>query len=57
MREIVFCSDVDTYKNLRKPLQRFKRVHIGPFVLTFIYDKENDKINFYDLEHHDDAYQ
>lgn len=57
MDEIICCTDINTYKNLRKPMQRFKRVNIGPFVLTFIYDRKNDKISFFDLDHHDEAYQ
>jgi len=36
--EILTCENVNHYKNLRKPLQDFKRVHIkSSFVLTFKY--------------------
>src|SRR3989339_575870 len=38
-------------------LNKFKRVHIdGSFVLSFKYDKTQDKIIFYDLDHHDKIY-
>lgn len=53
--EIIFCEDVNQYKNLRKPLQHLKRVHVrGPFILTFKY--RGNKIIFYDLDHHDNIY-
>jgi len=52
--EIVSCEDVDHYKNLRKPLQEFKRVHVGVWILLFRYS--DDKLIFVKLEHHDDAY-
>jgi mRNA-degrading endonuclease RelE of RelBE toxin-antitoxin system len=53
MNEIIGCVDLNHYKNLRKPMQRFKRVHIGSFVLIF---KVEDKIVFYELDHHDKIY-
>ena len=34
--EIISSSGVEHYKNLKKPLQEFKRVHIGHFVLVMI---------------------
>jgi mRNA-degrading endonuclease RelE of RelBE toxin-antitoxin system len=56
--EILNCKDVNHYKNLRKPLQDLKRVHIrGPFVLTFKYLKSDNKIVFYDFDHHDRIYR
>ena len=58
VEEILTCENVDHYKNLRKPLQHLKRVHIlGPFVLTFLYIKSEDKVIFYDLDHHNNIYQ
>ena len=34
--EIITCKNINHYKNLRKPLQHLKRVHIkGSFILTF----------------------
>lgn len=57
INEIVNSTNVEHYKNLRFPLQDFKRVHIDKsFVLIFKYDKEKDKILFYDLDHHDKIY-
>jgi mRNA-degrading endonuclease RelE of RelBE toxin-antitoxin system len=58
MNEILTCTDVNHYKNLRKPLQHLKRVHIrGPFVLTFKYFSPEDKVVFYDFDHHDHIYE
>lgn len=55
--EILKCEDVNHYKNLRKPLQHLKRVHIkSSFVLTFKYIEDEDKVMFYDFDHHDDIY-
>lgn len=57
MQEILTCKDVHHYKNLRKPLQHLKRIHVkGPFVLTFRYIESEDKILFYDFDHHDKIY-
>ena len=56
MQEILTCSDVNHYKNLRKPLQNYKRVHVrSSFVLIFRY--ENDKVVFCDIDHHDKIYK
>ncbi len=55
--EISNSADINHYKNLRKPLQHLKRVHVnGPFVLTFKYDASEDKVVFYDFDHHDKIY-
>ena len=55
--EILTCDDIDHYKNLKRPLQDFKRVHVrSSFVLTFKYIRSNDKIVFYELDHHDNIY-
>ena len=57
INEIINCVDVEHYKNLKHPMQSFKRVHVdSSFVLVFKYDKEKEKILFYDLEHHDKIY-
>lgn len=56
--EITNSKDIDHYKNLRKPLQHLKRVHIkGHFVLTFRYIESEDKIVFYNFGHHDEVYR
>ncbi|MEK6916260.1 MAG: addiction module toxin RelE [Nanoarchaeota archaeon] len=58
MNEILTCQDVNHYKNLKKPLEEYKRVHIkGSFVLLFKYIQAEDKILFYDLAHHDKVYK
>ena len=57
IEEIMNSKDVNHYKNLRKPLQHLKRVHIkGSFVLTFRYIESEDKAVFYDFDHHDRIY-
>ena len=46
------------YKNLRYPLQDWKRVHIDRhFVLTFSIDEENETVIFEDFDHHDNIYR
>ena len=58
IEEIINSNNIDHYKNLRKPLQDFKRVHIDAhFVLVFKYEKNEDVIYFYDFDHHDKIYK
>jgi mRNA-degrading endonuclease RelE of RelBE toxin-antitoxin system len=58
IREILNCENVNHYKNLKKPLQHLKRVHVrGSFVLTFRYNQREDEVVFYDFDHHDKVYQ
>ena len=58
MDDIINCENINHYKNLRKPLQHLKRVHvIGPFVLTFKYVEKENKVLFYNLDHHDNIYK
>jgi mRNA-degrading endonuclease RelE of RelBE toxin-antitoxin system len=54
--EIVQCSDIEHYKNLKYDMKDSKRVHIGHFVLVFQYDSPADTINFDDFDHHDNIY-
>jgi YafQ family addiction module toxin component len=57
INEILVCSNVEHYKNLKFPLNEFKRVHIDSnFVLIFKYNKSEDIVLFYDLDHHDKIY-
>jgi len=45
------------YKNLRKPLQHLKRVHIGKsHVLCFSVDEIRKVVKFEDFDHHDRIY-
>ena len=46
------------YKNLRAPLQHWKRIHIdASFVMTFSIDEETKKVILEDYEHHDKIYK
>ncbi len=46
------------YKNLRKPLQHLKRVHIdSSFVLVFSIDEEKKMVIIEDYNHHDRIYR
>ena len=55
--EVVHCSDVEHYKNLRYSLKDEKRVHIGNFVLVFTFIPAQNKIIFLDFDHHDNIYK
>ena len=58
IKEIVNNPLIEHYKNLKSPLQNFKRFHINKnFDLKFKYDKVNDKLFFYDYDHHDNIYK
>jgi len=58
IEEIINSDDIGHYKNLRKPLQDFKRVHIDShFVLVFRFEKRKNSIYFYDFDHHDEIYK
>jgi len=58
INEVINSAEIEHYKNLKFPMNEFKRVHIGKsFVLVFKYDKTNDKVRFYDLDHHDKIYK
>ncbi len=58
INELVHNSDIEHYKNLKFPMNYLKRVHIDKsFVLVFEYNKVDDKVRFYDLEHHDKIYK
>ena len=57
INQIVNNPNIENYKNLKSPLNKFKRVHIDDsFVLIFKYNKQEDKIYFYDFDHHDKIY-
>lgn len=46
------------YKNLRFPLNMWKRVHIDKhFVLAFSVDESNKTITLEDFDHHDNIYK
>ena len=51
-------SNPEHYKNLRKPLQHLKRVHVDKhFVLVFSIDHQERKIIIEDYNHHDNIYK
>ncbi len=46
------------YKNLRKPLQNWKRVHIDKsFILTFSLNENKKIVTLEDYDHHDRIYR
>jgi len=47
-------ADLQHFKNLRYGLKRYKRAHVGSFVLFFRL--EGNVVYFERFEHHDDAY-
>ncbi|MCK9293322.1 MAG: addiction module toxin RelE [archaeon] len=56
--EIKNNIEIEHYKNLKNPLQNFKRVHITQkFVLIFRYLKKENKILFRYFEHRDYVYK
>ncbi len=57
INEILTIDNINHYKNLKKPMQEFKRVQIGSFVLIFKHIEKEDKIVFYDFDHHDNIYK
>ena len=51
------AESIDFYKNLNAPLNEFKRVHVGSFILIFRVYKEKNFVFFKSFEHHDEAYK
>ncbi len=46
------------YKNLRAPLNQWKRVHIDKhFVLAFSVDEKTKTVTLEDFDHHDKIYK
>jgi len=46
------------YKNLRAPMNHWKRVHIDAhFVLCFSVDEKNKTVSLEDYDHHDKIYK
>jgi YafQ family addiction module toxin component len=51
-------KDPHRYKNLRAPLNNWKRVHIDRhFVLTYTIDEKNKTVILEDYDHHDLIYK
>ena len=57
MNEVINSVEINHYKNLKRPLQHFKRVHVGHFVLLFKYNQLDNSIMFITFSHHDEAYR
>ena len=57
INEILKNPNIEHYKNLRYNLEKYKRVHVGSFVIVFQYDKKKDIILFDDFDHHDKIYK
>lgn len=58
IKEIITCQDISHYKNLKKPMQHLKRVHIDKsFVLVFSVDEKTKHIIFEEFDHHDKIYK
>ena len=56
--EVVESENPEHYKNLKKPMNEYKRVHVrGSAVLLFKYNKKNQIIYFSRLDHHDNIYK
>ena len=55
IKEII--ENPNHYKNLRKPLQNLKRVHVDKsFVLVFSIDENTKTVLIEDYDHHDNIY-
>lgn len=51
-------SSINHYKNLKKPLQHLKRVHVNKhYVLLFSFNSRTRTVRFEDYLHHDEAYK
>jgi len=60
IKQIISCDEfsIEHYKNLKFPLNAFKRVHIDKsFVLLFQVFKKEKHILFIKIKHHDDVYK
>ena len=55
--EVINSSDIEHYKNLKYDFKNKKRVHVGYFVLIFVFDKQTNLILFQDFDHHDNIYR
>lgn len=57
INEVVNNYNIEHYKNLRYDLKKYKRAHVGGFVLVFRFDKKENMIHFDDLDYHDKIYK
>jgi len=54
--EILTCSDINHYKNLKYNFKKYKRVHINDSYLILFFGS-NNVIYFVDYEHHNKIYR
>ena len=55
LKEVVSRDDVNSYKNLKSPMNEFKRIHLTDnYILLFTV--EGKKIIFVDIKHWDYVY-
>lgn len=48
---------IDTYKNLKSPMNEYKRIHLTDnFIMLFLVTKKKNHILFVDILHWDKAY-
>jgi len=45
------------FKPLRKPLDGFRRAHVGSFVIVYEIHEETKIVEIWDYEHHDHVYE
>jgi YafQ family addiction module toxin component len=49
-------NDPTQFKPLKYPLQGFRRVHVGSFVLIYEVCQESNTVKLIKYKHHDEAY-
>ena len=54
--EILLCTDLDHYKNLKQHLSKYKRVHVNNSYVILFYGADGI-VYFVDYAHHDDVYR
>ena len=58
INEVISSDDPNHYKNLKRPLQHLKRVHVDKsFVLVFSVDETKNTVIIEDYDHHDNIYK
>ena len=45
------------FKPLKKPLQNYRRVHVGSFVLVYTIDEKSKVVRVCNYKHHDEIYK
>lgn len=54
---IEILDNPDHFKPLSKVLKKYRRAHIGSFVIAFRIIEEENKVKFVDYDHHDKIYK